>query len=277
MIEGLLGRKLGMLQVFDKQGRLRGATVIEAGPCLIAQIKTEENDGYRAAQLGFGTAKRTNKPMRGHLKRQGDLRYLREFRVDDPGQHRVGERIGVEIFQEGDRVDVTGVSKGRGFAGVVKRHGFRGGPRTHGQSDRHRAPGAIGAGNTPGRVFKGLRMAGHMGAEQVTVRNLEVLQSNPARGMLLVAGAVPGARNALLKIRYAQRTLEVARTRKRQPAEREAPTAAEEEVPPTAEEQEAPQAAAEQPAPEGTEIETAEQPEASENETEPSSEEDEAS
>jgi large subunit ribosomal protein L3 len=214
VIDGLLGRKVGMLQVIDTQGRLRGATVIEAGPCLIAQVRTPERDGYTAVQLGFGAAKRTNKPMRGHLKRLGDIRHLREFRVDDPAQHKVGDRIGVEIFHEGDRVDIVGVSKGRGFQGVVKRHGFAGGPKTHGQSDRHRAPGAIGAGNTPGRVFKGMRMPGHMGDEQVTVRNLEVLESNPARGTLIVAGAVPGARQALLRIRYTKRTLEVARTRK---------------------------------------------------------------
>ncbi len=240
MIEGLLGRKLGMVQVFDKRGRLRGATVIEAGPCLITQIRSQETDGYRAAQLGFGSARHTNKPMRGHLKRLGDLRHLREVRVDDSGEHSVGERVGAEIFQEGDRVDITGISKGRGFAGVVKRYGFHGGPRTHGQSDRHRAPGSIGAGNTPGRVFKGMRMAGHMGAEQVTVRNLEVLESNPARGILLVAGAVPGTRNGLLKIRYSKRTLEAARTRK--PKEAEAKAAPDEEA--TAAEQDAATAAA---------------------------------
>lgn len=230
MIEGMLGRKLGMVQVFDKRGRLRGATVIEAGPCLVTQIKTEESDGYTAVQLGYGAAKRLNKPMRGHLKRQGDLRYLREFRVDDAGQHKVGERVGAELFQEGDLVDVTGTSKGRGFAGVVKRHGFAGGPKTHGQSDRHRAAGSIGAGNTPGRVFKGMRMAGHMGAEQVTVRNVEVLQSNAARGLIVVGGAVPGARNGLVKIRLSKQTLAAARSGKRKLVEPE-PEAAEEEAP----------------------------------------------
>lgn len=230
MIAGLLGRKLGMIQVVDKEGRLRGATVIEAGPCLISQIKTEEKDGYSAVQLGFGTAKHANKPTRGHLQRLGDLRHLREFATDDTSAYKVGDRIGVEIFQEGDRVDVTGVSKGRGFAGVVKRYGFAGGPKTHGQSDRHRARGSIGAGNTPGRVFKGMRMAGHMGAEQVTVRNLEVLQSNAARGMLLVAGAVPGARDGLLKIRYSLQLIEEARTRKPQEVEEEAPATEDEEA-----------------------------------------------
>ena len=154
MIQGLLGRKLGMLQTFDKEGRLRGATVIEAGPCLVIQIKTDETDGYAAVQLGFGIAKHTNKPKRGHLKRLGDLRYLREFKADDSSQHKVGDRIGVEIFQEGDRVDVTGTSIGRVFAGGVKRHGFHGGPKTHGQSDRHRAPAAIGAA-VPGPGFAG--------------------------------------------------------------------------------------------------------------------------
>ena len=235
MIEGLLGRKLGIIQVLDKAGRLRGATVIEAGPCIVTQVKTKETDGYRAVQLGFGAARHVNKPTRGHLKRLGDLRYLREFRAEDPSQHRAGERVGAEIFHEGDRVDISGVSKGRGFAGGVKRHGFRGGPRTHGQSDRHRAPGSIGAGNTPGRVFKGMRMAGHYGAARVTVRNLEVLQSDPARGILVVAGAVPGARHGLLKIRYAKQTVETARARKPGAAEREAP--AQEEAPPAGEDE----------------------------------------
>ncbi|MCH8026309.1 MAG: 50S ribosomal protein L3 [Chloroflexi bacterium] len=213
MIDGLLGRKLGMIQIFDKDGSLRGATVIEAGPCLITQIRTEDRDGYRAVQLGFGAKKRMNKPMRGHLKQQGDLRFLREFNIDDASKHAVGERVGAEMFEEGDRVNITGISKGRGFAGVVKRHHFAGGPKTHGQSDRHRAGGSIGSGNTPGRVFKGMRMAGHMGAEQVTVQGLEVLQSDPVRGILLVAGSVPGARNGLLKIRYSAQTLAAARTR----------------------------------------------------------------
>jgi large subunit ribosomal protein L3 len=236
VIEGLLGRKLGMVQVFDKNGRLRGATVIETGPCLVTQIKTPDTDGYTAVQLGFGAAKRTNKPARGHLQRLGDLRYLREFKVDDPTQHNVGDRLGAELFQQGDRVDVTGISKGRGFAGSVKRYGFAGGPKTHGQSDRHRAPGAIGAGNTPGRTFKGMRMAGHMGAARVTVRNVEVLESNPARGIVIVAGAVPGPRDGLLKIRYAKKTLPLVRGRKPAPAEE--PKAAEEEETPTATTQE---------------------------------------
>jgi len=241
VIEGLLGRKLGMVQLFDKRGRLRGATVIEAGPCLVTQVRTEAKDGYSAVQLGFGTKKRLNKPARGHLKRLGDLRYLREFNVDTAsGEHKVGDRLGAELFQEGDRVDVTATSKGRGFAGVVKRHHFAGGPKTHGQSDRHRAPGAIGAGNTPGRTFKGMRMPGHMGAEQVTVRNLEVLQANTARGLLVVGGAVPGARNGLVKIRLSKHTLAAARSGKRKIVE---PEPEEEALPVT--EQEPPEPAAE--------------------------------
>ncbi len=231
MIDGVLGRKLGMVQVFDPEGRMRGATVIEAGPCLITQIKTADRDGYDAVQLGFGSAKRRNKPMRGHLKQQGDLRYLREFEVDEPSKHAIGERIGVEIFEPGDKVNVTGTSKGRGFAGVVKRYHFAGGPKTHGQSDRHRARGSIGAGNTPGRVFKGMRMAGHMGDEQVTVRRLEVLQSDPARGLLIVAGSVPGPKDGLLKIRYDAKTLESARTREPKQVEETPPPADEEETP----------------------------------------------
>jgi large subunit ribosomal protein L3 len=214
MIEGLLGRKLGMTQVFGKTGEAHPVTVIEAGPCVVTQVKTKEKDGYEAVQIGYGAAKRLNQPMRGHLKKLGDFRELREFRVDDPSEHKVGERVGVELFEEGDYVDVTGISKGRGFAGGVRRYGFRGGPKTHGQSDRQRAPGSIGAGTTPGRVFKGLRMAGHMGAERVTVSHLRVVESNPARGLLLVEGSVPGPRQGLLHIRHSKKTIGEARARR---------------------------------------------------------------
>jgi large subunit ribosomal protein L3 len=237
VIEGLLGRKLGMVQVFDKEGRVRGATVIEAGPCLVTQIRSATRDGYEAVQIGYGTRKHVNKPTRGHLKRNGDLRYLREFKALAPEGIKLGDRIGAEIFQEGDRIDVTGVTKGRGFQGGVKRHGFHGGPKTHGQSDRHRAGGAIGAGNTPGRVYKGMRMPGHMGHVQVTVKGLEVLESHPARGLLIIAGSVPGARNGLLKIRFSKQSVEAARDRKPQAVEPEA--AVEEEETPVAEAAEA--------------------------------------
>lgn len=190
-----------MTQYFDRQGEARSATVIEAGPCLVTQVRTLEKDGYQAVQVGFGHAKRLNLPEKGHLKKLGDLKYLREFRVDDASQYKVGQRLGAELFEAGDLVDVTGISKGRGFAGGVRRYGFRGGPRTHGQSDRLRAPGSIGSGSTPGRVLKGLKMAGHMGSVRVTTRNLRVLESNPATGTLLVEGSVPGARNGLLAVK----------------------------------------------------------------------------
>jgi large subunit ribosomal protein L3 len=200
-MNAILGRKVGMTQVFDSKGEARGVTVVEAGPCVVVQIKTEENDGYNAVQIGFGNAKRVNDPMKGHLKRLGQFRYLREVRVDDPSQYEVGQKVGAELFEEGDIIDVTGTSKGRGFAGGVKRYHFRGGPKTHGQSDRHRAPGSIGSGTTPGRVRKGLRMAGHMGDERVTVKNLKIFQSDPARGIVLIEGAVPGGVNGLLRLR----------------------------------------------------------------------------
>src|SRR5438132_5356244 len=199
-LEGLLGRKLGMTQVFDKQGQIHGVTVIEAGPIVVSQLKTAAKDGYEAVQVAYGTRKRVNKPARGHLKKLGDFRLLREFRVLGDGEYSVGDKVGVELFDEGDLVDVTGVSRGRGFAGGVKRWNFSGGPKTHGQSDRHRAPGSIGSGTTPGRVRKGLRMATHMGDKRVTVKNLRVFESNLARGVLLIEGAVPGAVNGLVRI-----------------------------------------------------------------------------
>lgn len=206
-LEGLLGRKLGMTQLFLRDGTVEGVTVVQAGPCVVTQIRTVEKDGYEAVQLGFGEKKRLNQPERGHLKAAniaGNLASLREFRGPIEGV-TVGQKVGPELFEEGTLIDVTGISKGRGFAGVVKRYHFRGGPKTHGQSDRHRAPGSIGSGTTPGRVFKGQKMAGHMGAEQVTVKYLEVIASEPARGLLMVKGSVPGARNGLLKIRRSQR------------------------------------------------------------------------
>ncbi len=200
-IEGILGRKLGMTQVFREDGTSVPVTVIEAGPCTVVQVKTGENDGYAAVQLGFGARKRVSSPLKGHMKGLGQFRHLREFRVDDIGEWEVGKKVGCELFQQGDLVDVSGASKGRGFAGVMKRHGFHGGPRTHGQSDRARAPGSIGAGTDPGRVMKGRKMAGHMGTGQVTVKNLRVLQSDPARSILMVEGSVPGNKDTLLRVR----------------------------------------------------------------------------
>jgi large subunit ribosomal protein L3 len=207
MIDGILGQKRGMTQVFDKSGEVIPVTVIEAGPCLITQVKSAEKDGYVAVQLGFGAAKRLTKPMAGHLsklpKEQRNLHYLREVRVDKAAGYQVGQKVDVSIFKPGELVDVIGISKGKGFAGVVKRHHFAGGQRTHGQSDRLRAPGAISSGTTPGRIYKGKRMAGRMGGERVTTQNLTVIEADPARNLLLVKGTVPGAVNGLLLIRKA--------------------------------------------------------------------------
>jgi len=209
-MKGLLGKKLGMTQIFDEQGEVIPVTVIEAGPCYVTQKKTRERDGYTAVQLGFEEVRRNraNKPRLGHLAKNNlpSLRFLREFRVADHGDLNEGQKFDVSLFEPGNRVDVSGTSKGRGFAGVVKRHGFGGGPKTHGQSDRWRAPGAISSGSTPGRVFKGLRMAGRMGGSQVTVQNLEVVLVDPERHLLAVKGAVPGARGGLLVIREARKT-----------------------------------------------------------------------
>ena len=205
MVSGIIGRKLGMTQVFMDDGEVEAVTAVEAGPCTVIQIKTAEKEGYNAVQLGFGETKRLNSPRKGHLKGLGQLRYLREFRVDDVQEANVGDRIDVSLFEKGDLVDVTGVSKGKGFAGVVKRYHFAGGPKTHGQSDRHRAPGSIGATTSPGRVFKGQRMAGHMGNERVTMRNLEVLGTDADRNLLLLKGATPGNRNGLLLIKKSRK------------------------------------------------------------------------
>ncbi len=203
MLEGLLGKKLGMTQVFDPTGRALAVTVIETGPCVVTQLRTQESDGYNGVQLGFGTAKRLNRPEAGHLRASGaNSRDIREIRTDGNGDLTVGQTLMADaIFKAGDTVDVTGQSKGKGFAGVVKRHHFAGGPKTHGQSDRHRAPGSVGAGTTPGRVFKGLKMAGHMGNERVTVQNLRVVDVDVERNLVLVAGAVPGANGGLVTIR----------------------------------------------------------------------------
>ena len=204
MVQGIIGRKLGMSQIFSDDGIAEAVTVIEAGPCTVIQVKTAAKEGYNATQLGFGEAKRLGSPQKGHLKGLGQFKYLREFRVDDIEAIEVGQKIDVGLFEVGDLVDVTGVSRGMGFAGVIKRHGFAGGPKTHGQSDRHRSPGSVGAGTSPGRVLKGKKMAGHMGNNQVTVRKLKVVEADPARNLLLVNGAVPGARNGLLLIKKSE-------------------------------------------------------------------------
>jgi len=192
-----------MTQIFDERGEMIPVTLVEAGPCYITQVKTEEKDGYTALQLGFGETKRLNKPQRGHLKELPPLRYLREVRVKDVRGYQAGQEFDASLFSVGDLVDVTGISKGKGFAGVMKRHGFRGGPATHGQSDRARAPGSIGGTTTPGRVFKGMRMAGRMGNERVTIQNLKVVLVDPGRNLLGVRGSLPGNRGGLVMVRKA--------------------------------------------------------------------------
>ena len=191
-----------MTQIFDETGRVVPVTVIQAGPCWITDVKTESKHGYNAIQLGYEESRRLNRPERGHLAKAHTpmLRHLREWRVEDPAEFQVGQRLDVTMFAPGERIAVVGTSKGKGFQGVVKRHGFAGGPRTHGQSDRTRAPGSIGSGTTPGNVVKGLRMAGRMGHDRVTVKNLLVVRADVDRNILLVRGAVPGPREGLLLI-----------------------------------------------------------------------------
>ena len=205
MNQEIIGKKLGMSQIFRDDGTVAAVTAIEAGPCTITQVKTVARDGYDSVQLGFGEAKRPRSSQQEPLKDARQFKRLREFRIDDTAEVEVGQKIDVSQFKAGDLVDITGVSKGKGFAGVVKRYHFAGGPKTHGQSDRHRARGSIGASASPGRVIKGMRMAGHMGNKQVTARNLEVCEADPARNLLLVKGAVPGSRNGLLLIKKSGR------------------------------------------------------------------------
>lgn len=204
MIQGLIGKKLGMTQVFDERGVVHPVTVVETGPCVVTQVKTTDTDGYEAVQLGFGLDKRLNRPEQGHRRESGFMsRWLREVKADNVSEFTVGQVINADTFAEGEMVDVIATSKGRGFQGGVKRHGFHGGPKTHGQSDRHRAPGSIGSSATPGRVMKGMKMAGHMGHEQVTVQNLKVVRVDTERNILLIKGSVPGPINGEVVVRRA--------------------------------------------------------------------------
>jgi large subunit ribosomal protein L3 len=202
-MKGIIGKKVGMTQVFDETGEAIPVTVIEAGPCYVTQIKTSESDGYSAIQLGFGEVEshRLNLPQRGHLKPVGrNLRVLREFRTKDTTEYEVGQCIKADVFQVGQRVDIVGKSKGRGFAGAIKRHGFRRQNKTHGQTDRVRAPGAIGACTWPGRVWKGKKMPGHMGNVRRTSQNIEVVLADAERNLLLVMGSVPGPNGGLVLV-----------------------------------------------------------------------------
>jgi len=200
-MSGLLGRKIGMTSLYDENGKNIPCTVIEAGPCVVTQVRTEEVDGYNALQLGFDDAKTVNKAAEGHAKKAGTVAKRKVAEFKDFGEdYKLGDTITVEHFAEGEYVDVTGTSKGKGFQGVVRRHGFAGGSATHGNQSVNRAPGGIGGAATPGRVFKGKRMAGHMGNEKVKVINLKVLKVVPEKNLLVVKGAIPGHKNSYVMI-----------------------------------------------------------------------------
>jgi len=208
MLKGLIGKKIGMTQIFDEKGVAYPVTLIEAGPCYVTQVRSAEKEGYTAVQLGFGEAnpKRLTGGQLGHLKANEipPLRFLREFRAEDHGLN-VGDKVTVDAFAVGEHVDVIGVSKGKGFAGVVKRYHFHGMNATHGTSDRNRAPGSRGAGTTPGRVYKGARSAGHMGMDRITTQNLKVVLVDVERNLLGINGAVPGSKGGLILIKEARK------------------------------------------------------------------------
>jgi large subunit ribosomal protein L3 len=206
MIQALLGRKLGMTRLFDENGVVTASTLVEAGPCFVTHLRTAENDGYTAVQLGFGSKPRPSKPHRGQLKKAGlpdrqGLEAMREVPADNIEDLELGARIDASMFEQGEIVDVIGTSKGKGFAGVMKRHNFHGGPKTHGQSDRWRHSGSVGSGTTPGRTFKNMRMAGHLGDARVTVKNLRILSVDPERNLVALRGAIPGPNGGLVMIR----------------------------------------------------------------------------
>ena len=200
----IIGKKVGMTQIFDEKGNVIPVTVIEAGPCVVAQVKTVETDGYNAIQLGFGDVKESklNKPERGHFAKAGlaNKKHLREFRVEDFGDLTVGSEIKADAFEAGDKIDVQGTTKGKGFQGVIKRHGQSRGPMGHG-SMYHRRPGSMGPTSTPGRVFKGKKLPGHMGRVTVTIQNLDVVKVDMDKNVILIKGSVPGAKGAILKLR----------------------------------------------------------------------------
>ena len=209
MFKGLIGRKIGMTQIFDENGAAVPVTLLEAGPCFVSQVKTVATDGYNAVQLAFGEVKpkRVSKAHLGHLEKNKlpPMRVLREFRVKNVEEIQAGDVLNASVFEAGEHVDVIGISKGKGFAGAVKRHGFRGGPRTHGQSDRLRAPGSSSATTTPGRVFKGKRGPGRMGNESVTSSNIRVVLVDPERNLIAVSGSVPGPKGGTVVIKEARK------------------------------------------------------------------------
>ncbi|HKG55643.1 MAG TPA: 50S ribosomal protein L3 [Candidatus Limnocylindrales bacterium] len=203
---GLIGRKVGMTQVFQDDGTMVGVSVVAISPNTVTRLRTLERDGYTAVQLGADGGRKVTKPVAGQVKNVAgaeSIGTLREFRLDSVDEYELGQTVSLaDVFAAGDLVDVTGVSKGKGFAGVIKRHNFKRGPKTHG-SDHHRAPGSIGPGTTPGRVYRGLRMAGHMGDERATIKKLRVVRTDPERNLLLVKGTVPGARGSLILVKKA--------------------------------------------------------------------------
>lgn len=206
-IDGLIGKKIGMTQMYREDGSLASVTAIEAGPCTVTQVRTASNDGYSAVQIGYGESRKLTKPEIGHLKRSGaNSGHLREVSATELGEVQVGQKIDVNLFSDGELVDIVGISKGRGFTGVVKRWGFAGGPKTHGQSDRLRAPGSIGGTTYPGRVLKGTKMAGQFGNHRVTARNLEIVQIDVGRNLLFIHGGVPGPSRGLLLIKRSKKS-----------------------------------------------------------------------
>lgn len=208
-VNGLLGTKLGMTQIWDENNRVVPVTVVKAGPCVVTQVRTPENDGYSAVQIGYGQIdpRKVNKPMAGHFAKAGvtPRRHLVEVRTDDASEVTVGQEFDVTLFEPGAKVDVTGTTKGKGYAGVMKRHGFHGLRASHGVQRKHRSPGSIGGCATPGRVFKGLRMAGRMGGERQTTMNLTVERVDPDNGVLLIRGALPGADGSVVFVRSARK------------------------------------------------------------------------
>jgi large subunit ribosomal protein L3 len=206
-VKAILGEKLGMTQIFSDEGRAIPVTVVQAGPCVVAQIRTQDRDGYSAVQLGFGEVKesRVTKPMKGHFAKGGvaAAKHLVEVRTDDASTYEIGSHVTVEKFAPGEHVDVIGISKGKGFAGVMKRHNFHGKPDSHGTERKHRSSGSVGAGTTPGRVFKGMKGPGHLGHDRTTILSLEVVESDAERNLLLIKGAIPGPTGAIVVIRNA--------------------------------------------------------------------------
>ena len=260
MIEGLIGKKIGMTHLFAAEARVIPVTVLEVGPCVVTQVRTGERDGYEAVQLGYGSVKQLSRPAAGHLASSGArVRHLREFGTDDVSSYKVGQELRVNQFQVDDLVDVVSTTKGRGFQGAMRRHGFGGGQKTHGQGDRGRAVGSIGAGTYPGRVLKGKKMPGHMGNKRKTVRKLKVVEVDAERNLLFVRGAVPGSRNTTVMVRYAHGVPVAERIIPEEPVVEIEETVTEEAVA-EVEEVAAEETAAEEPAAEVEETAAAEQP-----------------